>query len=130
MVKRWFVDPLNRLQQAISAFAQNVEDVDLHIPGGDLTRLFQAFHEMKTQVSSAMSDKERLLRDISHDLKSTYHPHADGCGIARRFQSQANAAVIDLADLSSLVSNILESRQGNFRRQRLIEAGTFPQELS
>ncbi|MBN2430894.1 MAG: HAMP domain-containing histidine kinase [Acidobacteria bacterium] len=120
-VKLWFVDPLNRLEKAISAFPAELDSGEFHSQEGSLRQLFKTFHEMKKQVTTLMEDKERLLRDVSHDLKSPITRMR--MAVELLDESKVKKMLLnDLGDLSVMVTKILESRQGKIIRNQLLDA--------
>ncbi len=120
MVKRWFIDPLNRLEKAISAFAVNMDTADTPMPGGQLEKLFRAFNDMKRQVSGVMADKERLLRDVSHDLKSPITRMRMAVELLDESRTR-ELLVTNLADLNQLVTKILESQEQQSFRNEIVD---------
>jgi signal transduction histidine kinase len=120
-VKRWFVDPLNRLEKAIGSFPAELETGEFQSQEGSLRQLFKTFHEMKKQVTTLMEDKERLLRDVSHDLKSPITRMRMGVELLE--ESKVKKMLLnDLGDLSVMVTKILESRQGKIIRNQQLGA--------
>jgi|GEM_PF-3148652 len=120
-VKLWFVDPLNRLEKAISAFPAELETGEPQSQEGSLRQLFKTFHEMKKQVTTLVEDKERLLRDVSHDLKSPITRMRMAVELLE--ESKVKKMLLnDLGDLSVMVTKILESRQGKIIRSQLLDA--------
>ncbi len=117
LVKRWLADPLSELETAIRAFPEGMYAGEPIHSSGDLRKLFDAFREMKEQVRQAMADKERLLRDVSHDLKSPI----------TRMRVAAEMLPVspirerimkDLSELQSLVNQVLDvQKRKNFKRE-------------
>jgi len=127
LVKTWLADPLNELEAAIRAFPEGMYSGKPIHGSGDLRKLFDAFGEMKEQVRQTVSDKERLLRDVSHDLKS---PITRMRVAAEMLPESAIRERIleDLAELLSLVNQVLEvQKQKNYKRER-IDAGELLRE--
>jgi signal transduction histidine kinase len=119
LVKRWLADPLSELETAIRAFPECMYTGEPIHGSGDLRRLFDAFSEMKEQVRQTVSDKERLLRDVSHDLKSPI----TRMRVAVEMLSASpirDRILRDLSELQGLVNQVLDvQRRKNFRRERV-----------
>ncbi len=114
LVKRWLADPLRKLEDAIRMFPRRMEQEMESLPHatGDLKRLFDAFSDMKQQVREALDDRDRLLRDVSHDLKSPMTRMRVAVELLPPSDSR-DRILADLEDLGRLVNRILESRQLN-----------------
>ncbi len=119
LVKRWLADPLSELESAIRAFPDRMDEGRAIQGSGDLRRLFDAFGEMKEQVRQTMSDKERLLRDVSHDLKSPITRMRVAVELLPA-SSTRDRILKDLSELQGLVNQVLDvQRRKNFRRERV-----------
>jgi len=128
IIKKWFVDPLNRLEHAIGSFAENMETAENQMPVGELVKVFQTFNDMKKQIALVMSDKERLLRDVSHDLKSPITRMR--MAVELLDDSKVKTLLLnDMTDLSTLVTKILESRQGKIIRNQAIDAAIIVEQF-
>ncbi len=123
LVKRWLADPLSKLETAIRAFPEGMYEGDVHGPG-DLRKLFDAFSQMKEQVRRTVADKERLLRDVSHDLKSPITRMR--VAVEMLPKSPIRERILkDLSELQGLVSQVLDvQKRKNFKRE-LVEVGRF-----
>jgi len=109
LVKRWLGDPLRELERSIRRFS-GTELPESKVPAsGELKRLFDAFEEMKQQVRETLADKERLLRDVSHDLKS---PITRLRVAVEMIPSGAvrDRMTRDLDELTGLVDHVLDSQ--------------------
>jgi signal transduction histidine kinase len=135
LIKKSFVDPLRQLEFAIKNFSNNIHD-SKNIEGhGELKNLFHTFSNMKIEVTKHIEERERLLRDISHDLRSPLTRMKvalelmDNSKIKEKLQTDVN-------ELSFLVNQILESRTiNNFPKETIqikqfinnyIETHSFP----
>ncbi len=127
LVKKWLADPLSELEAAIRAFPDGMYSGKPVHSSGDLRKLFDAFSEMKEQVRQTVSDKERLLRDVSHDLKSPI----TRMRVAAEMLPESiirERILEDLSELLSLVNQVLEvQKQKNYKREQ-IEMGTLLRE--
>lgn len=70
ILARWLSRPIRQLSRA----ARKLGDGDLHTrvaPGkGELGQLGRDFNEMADKLSRAMNNQQRLLADVSHELRS------------------------------------------------------------
>ncbi len=112
LVKRWLADPLRQLEKAIRMFPRSMEAEMESLPRGtgDMKRLFDAFSDMKRQVRETLEDRDRLLRDVSHDLKSPMTRMRVALELLPPSDTRGRI-LADLEDLGRLVNRILESRQ-------------------
>ena len=119
LVKRWLADPLSELETAIRAFPDGMYEGHSIQGSGDLKKLFDAFGEMKEQVRQTVSDKERLLRDVSHDLKSPITRMR--VAVEMLPETPIRERILkDLSELQGLVNQVLEvQRRKNFRREQV-----------
>jgi len=109
LIKKSFVDPLRKLEEAISCFSKNIYDDSKVSSTGELKNLFNAFNQMKKDVANHIDEKERLLRDISHDLRSPITRMK--VALELMDESKIKSKIItDVNELSSLVNQILESQ--------------------
>ncbi|MCK5879586.1 MAG: HAMP domain-containing histidine kinase [Holophagae bacterium] len=95
---------------------------------GDMRRLFDAFSEMKEQVRQTVADKERLLRDVSHDLKSPITRMRVAAEMLP--ESPIRQRILkDLGELQGLVNQVLDvQRRKDFKRE-LVEVESFLREF-
>jgi len=119
LVKRWLADPLGELEAAIRAFPDGMYAGEPIHGSGDLRKLFDAFSEMKEQVRRTVADKERLLRDVSHDLKSPITRMR--VAVEMLSESPIRERILkDLSELQGLVNQVLEvQRQKDFKREQV-----------
>ena len=74
LLARYLVQPIGRLRQAARRVASG--DLDVRVRPGlkrrhdDLARLAEDFDTMAERVSGLLESKQRLLRDVSHELRS------------------------------------------------------------
>ena len=74
LLARYLVGPIARLRQAAQRMAAG--DLDVRVRPGlkrrhdDLARLAEDFDAMAERVSGLLESKQRLLRDVSHELRS------------------------------------------------------------
>ncbi len=128
LVKRWLADPLDELETAIRAFPDGMYTGEPVHGAGDLRRLFDAFNKMKEQVRQTVADKERLLRDISHDLKSPITRMRVAVEMLPASQNR-DRILNDLSELQSLVNQVLETqRKKDFKREH-VEIARFLREF-
>lgn len=116
MLARFIVLPVRRLQSA----GQQVADGDLsvrvaHTVGSrtdDIARLAHEFDVMTERVDDLLESRHRLLRDVSHELRSPLARLQALLSIARQKADAAGAEQIDrmeaeLARLDALIGDIL-----------------------
>ena len=126
MLARFIVLPVRRLQSA----GQQVADGDLsvrvaHTVGSrtdDIARLAHEFDVMTERVDDLLESRHRLLRDVSHELRSPLARLQALLSIARQKADAAGAEQVDrmeaeLARLDELIGEILsysrlEAREG------------------
>ena len=109
LVKRWLGDPLRELERSIRQFS-GTESSDMPAkPSGELKRLFDAFSDMKQQVRETLADKERLMRDVSHDLKSPITRLRVAVELIPEGKAR-NRMMKDLDELTDLVNKVLDSQ--------------------
>ena len=109
LVKRWLGDPLRELERSIRQFS-GTESSDMPAKAsGELKRLFDAFSEMKQQVRETLADKERLMRDVSHDLKSPITRLRVAVELIPEGKAR-NRMMKDLDELTDLVNKVLDSQ--------------------
>ena len=68
---RRMLDPIHILHSGVKSVAAGSLDVQIEIPNRDeLGNLADAFNHMCRKISRLLEDKERLIVDVSHDLRS------------------------------------------------------------
>lgn len=67
----WVIQPIRRLEAAAQRLGGGDLDTPIRLARQDeLGRLATAFEQMRLQVKRMIDEKERLLRDISHELRA------------------------------------------------------------
>ncbi|MCX2982090.1 HAMP domain-containing protein [Halieaceae bacterium IMCC14734] len=72
-VARYLTRPLRQLQQASQQLAQGALDTRIPVPisgGGETSALGRSFNSMAAQLQEQIETQQRLLRDVSHELRS------------------------------------------------------------
>lgn len=109
LVKRWLGDPLRELERSIRQFSGTESGESPPKASGELKRLFDAFSDMKQQVRETLADKERLMRDVSHDLKSPITRLRVAVELIPEGKAR-NRMMKDLDELTDLVNKVLDSQ--------------------
>lgn len=112
MIKKSFVDPLHKLELAINAFSKNIYSKEILGSSGELHNLFNSFNKMKKEVANHIEEKERLLRDISHDLRSPITRMKVALELMDNSKIKEKV-LTDVNELSYLVNQILDSQTEN-----------------
>ncbi len=119
LIKKIFVDPLSKLENAINNFSNNIYDNRIIEGHGEIKNLFNTFNNMKREVSNHIEEKERLLRDISHDLRSPLTRMKVALELMENSKIKEKLQT-DVNELSFLVNQILESRiDKNFKMEKI-----------
>ena len=72
-VARYLTRPLRQLQLASQQLAQGALDTRITVPdsgGGETSALGRSFNSMAAQLQEQIESQQRLLRDVSHELRS------------------------------------------------------------
>lgn len=124
LVKRWLADPLSELESAIRAFPEGMYTGKPIHGSGDMRRLFDAFSEMKEQVRQTVADKERLLRDVSHDLKSPITRMR--VAVEMLPESAIRERILkDVGELQGLVNQVLDVQKRKNSKREVMEVESF-----
>lgn len=68
---RWLAQPVNRLAQAATQWSQRLQGAALAADGpAELRKATQAFNEMQAQIRQHLSDRDRFVAAVSHDLRT------------------------------------------------------------
>jgi len=118
----WFLQrqlkPLARLHTGVNAVARG--ELDFRVPvvrNDEIGQITAAFNKMANRVGEMISDRERLLADVSHELRS---PIAR-MKVALEFMPEGNkreSLSRDLKEMGNLVTALLEREELRSRVDR------------
>jgi len=119
----WFLqrqlEPLERLQVGVEAVARG--DFDTRVPvvrADEIGRVAESFNDMAGRVGEMVEDRERLLADVSHELRS---PIAR-MKVALEFVPEGakrDSLHRDLKEMEDLITTLLEREAMRTRTGRL-----------
>lgn len=116
LLARYLTTPIRKLQSAVSRFAKG--DLSVRVSPGlgkrqdELADLGRDFDAMATQIESLMKTRERLYRDIAHELRSPLTRLNVAIELTRKHCGEAAARSIDRmaaesGKLSQLIGQLL-----------------------
>lgn len=119
--------PLNRLERAASQLAQShfdTHDIEaVALRKDEIGSLAKAFAHMARQLQVAQEGQQRLMRDVSHELRSPLTRLQVAIGLAGRQVGQGHAAAFDRMELecerlNALIGEVLAlAREDNDSKQ-------------
>jgi two-component system sensor histidine kinase CpxA len=113
----FFTRPIKKLQEAIGEITDDLGDRDslnqLSKRTDEFGDLAKDFSKMASHIESAISSKDRLLSDVSHELKSPLARLQISLGLAYKKQTEQNYTELDRIKLeadrmNAMVTSLLE----------------------
>ena len=113
-VARYLTRPLRQLQLASQQLAQGALDTRITVPdsgGGETSALGRSFNSMAAQLQEQIESQQRLLRDVSHELRSPLARMRVALAVGETSQEQAARQLQrlekEVARLDELVGQLL-----------------------
>jgi two-component system sensor histidine kinase CpxA len=116
ILARSLTSPIRKLREATQQFAQGKLDTrvgpDLGAPGGEISDLACDFNDMAGRIEKLVESQHRLIRDISHELRSPLARLNVALGLARRSAGEDSRDSLDRIEqeaerLNDLIGELL-----------------------
>ncbi len=116
ILARSLTSPIRKLREATQQFARGKLDTrvgpDLGAPGGEIGDLACDFNDMAGRIEKLVESQQRLIRDISHELRSPLARLNVALGLARRSAGEDSRDSLDRIEqeaerLNDLIGELL-----------------------
>jgi len=114
MAIRWIFNPIKWLEKGVAEIGRG--NLDHRIPSrkrrDELGNLADSFNEMAEQINKMIMEKEQLLLDVSHELRSP----VTRMRVALEFLDDGEkkeSILEDIAELEAMISELLETEKLN-----------------
>lgn len=116
ILARSLTSPIRKLREATQQFAQGKLDTrvgpDLGAPGGEISDLACDFNDMAGRIEKLVDSQHRLVRDISHELRSPLARLNVALGLVRRSAGDDSRVSLDRIEqeaerLNDLIGELL-----------------------
>jgi len=109
LLVRWLFKPLRSLSQGVTEVSEGHLDFRLETKRQDeFGHLARAFNTMSDQIQSMMTEKEQLLLDVSHELRSPITRMKMALELDDTTKSKTSIQE-DLREMESMIKELLES---------------------
>ncbi|MDD5275063.1 MAG: ATP-binding protein [Methylovulum sp.] len=111
LLARYFANPIRTLQKAFSDLAGGKLETRVATAMGgrydELANLGRDFDQMATQIGNLMSAQQRLLHDVSHELRSPLARMQVAIGLAQQQPEKIPATLIRIERESQRISDLV-----------------------
>jgi signal transduction histidine kinase len=135
-VSRYLTRPLRQLQLASQQLAQGALETRITVPasgGGETAALGRSFNSMAAQLQEQIETQQRLLRDVSHELRSPLARMRVALALAETSPEQATRQLQrlekEVTRLDELVGQLLAVPEGKLVMEDSIDLVGLLREL-